>query len=76
MKKQQMRYARWYGFGCHAGAKGLIQSAAVLDDSWAPDEAMDRLAATLPSAQAGGGSFDGSGELAALIRDRRRDAAP
>jgi hypothetical protein len=24
LKKHRMRYARWYGYGCHAGAKGLI----------------------------------------------------
>lgn len=59
LKKHQMRYARWYGFGCHAGAKGLIQSAVVLDAPWAPNEAMDRLVGKLPSAQAGGGSSTG-----------------
>ena len=75
LKKQQTRYRRWYGFGCHAGAKGLIQAAAVLDRPWAPDPNLDRLVRSLPSAQAGGGSFDGSRQRAALVRSRRRNAA-
>jgi len=75
LKKHQMRYARWYGYGCHAVAKGLVQTTAILDRPWTPDENLDGLVESLPSARAEGGNFDGTHQRAEIMRRRRRDAA-
>jgi hypothetical protein len=59
LKKHQFQSDRWYGFAALAGNPRLAHAAVVLDYPWEPDAQLDRLVASLPSAQAGTGKFKG-----------------
>jgi hypothetical protein len=58
LKKYQCRANRWIGFGGFEGPPEPAQLAAVFDDPWTQDTALDKLVAELPSAQSGDGNFD------------------
>jgi hypothetical protein len=70
LKKHQMKLGRWVGYGGWSGPKEAIQVAVVFSDPWQPNEELDALVATLPSAGVEG-NFDGRAEA----RRRQRHAA-
>jgi hypothetical protein len=59
LKKHQARADKWIGFGGFAGPREPFQHAVILLDPWKPDEELDELVATMPSAGFEGKVFDG-----------------
>jgi hypothetical protein len=72
LKKHQMKCDRWVGFGGWSGPREPAQLVVVFNEPWKPDDELDRLVATLPSAGVEG-NFDGRLEARRRRRQRRRD---